>query len=138
VRIEWPRELTEEAVELLLAHCDGGCRAGRSISERVLAISRDRNDLAGIDCLPALGRTLGLEYLERTIQHIKYLRIGAARVIFERRLHPPVYDGVIRPSLGSHRAERWCRHARQSIAEPANSEFNSFGTKASWRDAATR
>ena len=37
-------------------------------------ISRDRNDLAGSHCLPALG----LEYLKRTIQHIKYLWIGVA------------------------------------------------------------
>ena len=70
VRIERPCEFTEEAVELLLAHGDGGCRGGRSISERLPAISGDRNDVAGIDCLPALGRTLGLEHLERTIQHI--------------------------------------------------------------------
>ena len=41
-------------------------------------ISGDRNDLAGIHCLPARGRTLGLEYLKRTIQHIKYLWIGVA------------------------------------------------------------
>ena len=33
VRIEWPCELTEEVVELLLAHGDRGCRGGRSISE---------------------------------------------------------------------------------------------------------
>ena len=39
---------------------------------------RGRNDVAGIDCLPALGGTLGLEHLERSIQHIKYLRIGVA------------------------------------------------------------
>src|ERR1700738_5256283 len=78
VRIEWQCELTEEAVELLLAHGDCGCRCGRSISERVPGISWYRNDVAGIHCLPARGRTLGLEDLKRTIQHIKYLRIGAA------------------------------------------------------------
>ena len=41
-------------------------------------ISGDRNDLGGVRCLPARGRTLGLEYLKRTIQHIKYLWIGVA------------------------------------------------------------
>ena len=41
-------------------------------------ISGDRNDLAGSHCSPALGRTLSLEYLKRTIQHIKYLWIGVA------------------------------------------------------------
>ena len=73
-RIEWPCELAEEAVEFLLGHDDRGYRARRSISEGVLDISRDRNDLAGSHCLPALG----LEYLKRTIQHIKYLWIGVA------------------------------------------------------------
>src|SRR5580658_5843531 len=54
VRIEWPCELAEEAVEFLLAHDDRGYRAGRSISECVPDISGDRSDLAGIHCLPAL------------------------------------------------------------------------------------
>jgi hypothetical protein len=41
-------------------------------------ISGDGNDLAGGHYLPARGLTLGLEYLNRTIQHIKYLWIGVA------------------------------------------------------------
>ncbi len=41
-------------------------------------IPGDRNDLLGSHSFPALGRTLGLEYLKRTIQHIKYLWIGVA------------------------------------------------------------
>jgi hypothetical protein len=40
----------------------------------VPGISGDRNDLAGIDCFSGIG----LENLERTIQQIKYLRIGLA------------------------------------------------------------
>ena len=50
----------------------------RGISKCVPDISGDRNNLAGIHCLPACGRTLGLKYLKRTIQHIKYLWIGVA------------------------------------------------------------
>lgn len=41
-------------------------------------ISRDGNDLAYGHYLPARGLTLSLKYLNRTIQHIKYLWIGVA------------------------------------------------------------
>src|SRR5580700_10215189 len=47
---------------------------GEVFRSACLTFPGDRNDLAGSHCSPALG----LEYLKRTIQHIKYLWIGVA------------------------------------------------------------